>query len=80
MRQRFILYGTDGCHLCDLARELVHTVLDPRRAELDEVDICGDDELEARYGVRIPVLKLADSEAELGWPFDVQQLRQFAGR
>ncbi|MFM7274354.1 MAG: glutaredoxin family protein, partial [Gammaproteobacteria bacterium] len=33
-------------------------------------EIAGDDDLEARYGIRIPVLRDAASGREIGWPFD----------
>ncbi len=77
MKQRFILYGTFGCHLCDQARALVEPALDRCGAEFEEIDIIGDEELEARYGVRIPVLRHVDSNRELHWPFDDDGLQQF---
>ena len=77
MRRHYILYGTFGCHLCDQARALVEPVLERQQAQLEEVDIFGDDELETRYGVRIPVLYQVGSGRELGWPFDVDRLQGF---
>lgn len=41
------------------------------------IDIAGDDALQERYGARIPVLRRGDG-AELGWPFDVADLQDFA--
>ena len=35
-----------------------------------------DDALEARYGIRVPVLRRGDG-AELDWPFDVEAVRAF---
>lgn len=77
MNDRFILYGTFGCHLCDLARAIVEPALDGHGAVFEEVDIVGDDDLEDRYGVRIPVLRHADSGRELNWPFDADGVRRF---
>lgn len=77
MTERFILYGTFGCHLCDAARDIVEPALGHRAAALEEVDIAGDDDLEDRYGVSIPVLRHVGSGRELHWPFDDDGLRRF---
>jgi len=42
--------------------------------ELAEIDIAGDDDLEMRYAVRIPVLKRLDRDDELSWPFDLSMV------
>ena len=75
--RHFLLMSSSGCHLCDEAIELLITGLDPRHHSVDEVDIAFDDELMARYAVRIPVLVDEASGAELGWPFDADALRRF---
>ena len=36
--------------------------------------IDGDDGLEARYGIRVPVLHRSDTGEELDWPFSVDQV------
>jgi hypothetical protein len=46
-----------------------------RDLHIIEVEISDDDALMERYGIRIPVLRVAD--AELGWPFDAARLEQF---
>ena len=59
------LYTTPGCHLCELAEEILYAC----GAKFDPVDIADDPDLIKRYGVRIPVV--ADHAGhELGWPFD----------
>jgi len=68
------LYQRDDCHLCDLALAVLAQAGAP---EFASVFIDGDGELEARYGVRIPVLREQRSGAELGWPFDAAALRCF---
>lgn len=74
---RLILYGTDACHLCELAEELLNgAIAAGLPAAYDKVDISQSELLFERYGVRIPVLRRGDG-AELGWPFDRAQLRQF---
>lgn len=70
-------YTTLGCHLCEQAEALLMPLLLDRRFSTEMVEICDSDELMERYGIRIPVLRRADSGAEIGWPFDAQSLRQF---
>ncbi|PNS07436.1 glutaredoxin family protein [Solilutibacter silvestris] len=68
------LFQRDHCHLCDLALEVLAQARCP---EFDSVFIDGDDVLEARYGVRVPVLRDSESASELDWPFDVARVRAF---
>lgn len=70
------LFTTEGCHLCEDAHELLLSVAERRPFHLQLQEIGDDDELVARYGIRIPVILFPDG-AELGWPFteeDVEQL------
>ncbi|WP_237363556.1 glutaredoxin family protein [Vibrio marisflavi] len=67
------LYSTEGCHLCEMALELIDQ-LNLLRAT-DVVDIAFNDELFQRYGVTIPVIAFQDTE--LNWPFDLKQLQQW---
>lgn len=70
------LYTTLGCHLCELALHLLQAQqAKGRDLHIIEVEISDDDALMERYGIRIPVLRVAD--AELGWPFDAARLEQF---
>ena len=71
---RLILYQRDDCKLCDEAIALLAVV---RAPEFESVWIDGDAELEAHYGVRVPVLRDDESGCELGWPFDATALRAF---
>jgi hypothetical protein len=68
-----VLYQRDDCHLCDLALEVLAAA---RAPEFDSVFIDGDDALESRYGVRVPVLR-DDTGRELEWPFDARTLRRW---
>lgn len=74
------LYSTPGCHLCELAREIIDPLLNNYLLVLDEVDIAESDELIARYGVKIPVLKSPFHIDELCWPFDTVQVQAFLSR
>ncbi|QSX28595.1 glutaredoxin family protein [Shewanella cyperi] len=71
----FILYHTEGCHLCHEAQALLEQAGIAYRLQ----DICDDEQLAERYGIRIPVLRCNHSGAELGWPFDLTLLLDFAG-
>ena len=71
---RLTLFQRDDCHLCDLA---LAVLAQARTPEFDSVFIDGDDELEARYGVRVPVLRDESRGAELDWPFDLKTVHTF---
>lgn len=73
------LLGTDGCHLCELAQEIVWDVAIEQNISVAHRDIADDDELVERYGVRIPVVRVAgdSQQPDLGWPFDQQQMRDW---
>ena len=49
---RLTLFQRDDCHLCDLALDVLAQA---RMPEFESVFIDGDDDLEARYGARVPV-------------------------
>lgn len=74
---KLYLYSTSACHLCEQAKEILWPLMEDYPLRLQEVDIADTDELLERYGVRIPVLKFAEDDCELGWPFDAAQLREF---
>lgn len=57
--RELVLYGREGCHLCDEARDLLHEfVTADAQLTLREVDIETDEELLRRYLERIPVITL----------------------
>jgi glutaredoxin len=53
-----VLYTARGCHLCERAREQLAELHDELAFDLDEVDITGDPELEARYRELLPVIEI----------------------
>ncbi|MCU1724952.1 MULTISPECIES: glutaredoxin family protein [unclassified Pseudomonas] len=70
------LFGTLGCHLCEVAEALLMPFVE-HGLLVELVDI-GDDALQVeRYGLLIPVLRRCDSGAELNWPFDADQVVAF---
>ena len=56
------LYGRDGCHLCDDARDVLLRLRAELPFELVERDIESDDDLLRRYLERIPVVAVDDRE------------------
>ena len=74
MTARVTLYGRAGCHLCDDARVVIDRVCRDLGEEYVEIDIDGDDDLQARYGEEIPVT-LVDGRQHDFWRVDEQRLR-----
>jgi glutaredoxin len=58
-----VLYGRDGCCLCDDARAVLERVRRRRAFELAERDIDADDALLRAYLERIPVVTIDGVEA-----------------
>jgi glutaredoxin len=60
-----VLYGREGCCLCDEAREVLARVRSrhPSAFELDERDIDDDEALFRAYLERIPVVTIDGEEA-----------------
>ena len=71
---RLTLFQRDDCHLCDLA---LAELAQARVPDFESVFIDEDPVLEARYGVRIPVLRREEGGAELDWPFDAAAVAAF---
>jgi hypothetical protein len=72
-----LFYTTSQCHLCELAEALLVSTPMPVPIPVDAIDIAQSEDLVARYGTRIPVLRRTDTDAELGWPFTRDQLLTF---
>ena len=58
-----VLYGRDGCCLCQDAREVLERVRRRRDFELSERDIAQDEALHRAYLERIPVVTIDGVEA-----------------
>ena len=70
------LFGTLGCHLCEIAEAEIMPLVE-RGLLVELVDITDPDDLTDAYGLRIPVLRRVDTGAELDWPFDTDQVVAF---
>lgn len=72
-----VLMGTEACHLCDEAQALLIQLQGALSTDVLLEDIAESEHQVERYGVRIPVLLHEKTGAELDWPFDLVQLKQW---
>ena len=71
------LYTKPDCHLCDVAREVVETVvaeLPEDAVDIDELSIADDPALYAQWWEKIPVV-LIDGELHGHWRVSPDRLR-----
>jgi glutaredoxin len=57
------LYSRPGCHLCDEMKAVINRVAQSNPLQLEEIDISAEADLEARYGLEIPVLMVEGKKA-----------------
>ena len=60
MMHRVILYSKPGCHLCEIAHDLLQGLTREFDLTIDEIDITRDAVLLERYRETIPVLVIDD--------------------
>jgi ABC-type taurine transport system substrate-binding protein len=70
----YVLYGTEACHLCELAQQVIVEVASQQPIDVYLEDITESEALVERYGTRIPVLKNELNGRELDWPFSAAEL------
>lgn len=71
------LISKPDCHLCDVAREIVDTVvadLPEGRVDVEELSIADDPALYATWWEKIPVV-LIDGEVHAHWRLSADRLR-----
>jgi len=75
----FILYSTDGCHLCEEAEVLLKDLQHKALVNFDwyAIDIVNNDRLFELYETTIPVVCHSNSKKELHWPFSTDKLLGF---
>jgi glutaredoxin len=76
---RVVLYGRDGCHLCDQARTMLERVREETGEGFDEVDIDADPELRERYGELVPVVTV-DGVQQGYWRIESARVRAALAR
>ena len=74
------IYSRPGCHLCDEMKSVVERVSRTIAISATEVDISQDPELEARYGLEIPVLMIDGKKAAKYRVTETELRRILAGR
>ena len=57
------IYSRPGCHLCDEMKAVVDLVARWVPFTIDIIDVSNDPQLEARYGLEIPVLLINGRKA-----------------
>ena len=76
------LIGKPDCHLCDVAREVVETVvaeLPEDAVDIEELSIADDPALYAQWWEKIPVV-LIDGQLHGHWRVSPDRLRAALGR
>jgi glutaredoxin len=63
MAPKITFYHAPECHLCAAARRVLEAARAEQEFELEEVDISGDAELEARYREWLPVVEIDGERA-----------------
>jgi glutaredoxin len=58
-----VLYSAPNCSLCERARATLAAIRADVEFDLEEVDITGDPELEARYRELLPVVEIDGEQA-----------------
>jgi len=67
------LLGTSACHLCEQAEALLFAL----DIQYQKIDIAEQEQWQARYAIKIPVLLESDSQKELCWPFTNLDISHF---
>ncbi|MDO4642489.1 MAG: glutaredoxin family protein [Cardiobacteriaceae bacterium] len=73
MRPRYLLYVRLGCHLCTDA----YARLSAQGIAVQRVNIDREPQLQEQYDSIIPVLYDTDTDQELLYPFDADDIRRF---
>jgi Glutaredoxin-like domain (DUF836) len=75
---KYLLLGTSGCHLCELAEELIHECL-PHKPDItvELIDIAEQIQWQADYATLIPVLLHKQTNKSLNWPFTKDDIKTF---
>ena len=74
MSPRVLLVGKPGCHLCDVARQVVEIVCAEAEVDFAEADIWEDPSLADLYAERVPVV-LVDGHEVARFRVDPVRLR-----
>ena len=70
------MYGTEHCHLCEQAHEIVQQVSKHFPCQIKRIDITLDDKLFQEYATSIPVIHIQEFNQILNWPFSMADVIQ----
>ncbi len=73
------LFGTLGCHLCEVAESVLLPFVE-HGLLVELLDIVEREEWVDQYALSIPVLRRTDNGAELNWPFEAEQVVSFLSK
>ena len=68
------IYGRTGCHLCEDALKVLHSLKDELNFEIKEILIDGNEELQSLYGEQIPVTHIDGIHHDY-WRVDPERFR-----
>jgi hypothetical protein len=77
MQKEYILYGTTGCHLCEVAEAIISSAMKNQDITYQRQDIVEDDDLLRQYALTIPVFRCLETQQELNWPFTEEAIKAF---
>lgn len=60
------VFSRQGCHLCDVAIELLESMRDELDFTIEKIQIEGNDKLEKLYGEKIPVIQIDGEHHDFG--------------
>ncbi len=70
---RHILLGTAACHLCEQAEDLLKQI----PIVYEKIDIAEQEQWQAEYAIKIPVLLSSECQQALCWPFTLEDIQAF---
>jgi Glutaredoxin-like domain (DUF836) len=74
----YVLLGTSGCHLCELAEEMIDACcLGTNPLEIEKIDIAEQNHWQQDYATQIPVLLHLTTLQSLRWPFTQWDVKTF---
>jgi glutaredoxin len=68
------IYSRTGCHLCEDALQILHSMQDEHNFKIDEILIDGNEELEKEFGEKIPVTQIDGTHHDF-WRVDPERFR-----
>ena len=77
MTINLLLYSTYHCHICDQAEKLLEIISKSIDIAWLIIEIADDEILLEHYQIKIPVLKRVDTNIEISWPFNHNDIQGF---